>query len=521
MDLKTISIGLEFGSTRIKAVAIDGSHKVIAYGEHDWENRFENGVWTYSMEMVENGLHDAFSGLQRDFLNKHGIPLSTCGALGISGMMHGYLVLDRYGNVLAPFRTWRNTMTGEAAAKLSALFGFSIPQRWSIAHIYQSILNGDKEVGDIDMATTLSGYIHYRLTGQHVLGIGEASGMFPIDPITNDYYDGMLAEFDNLVDGSLSKPIRQILPEVALAGVAAGILTEEGARFLDPTGVFQPGVPLVPPEGDMGTGMVATNSVALHTGNASIGTSSNVTIVTGKALPPDPRVDIIAGPSGNVAALIHVNNGTSDINKWVNLLHEAIVLGGGDISKKDLFERLFNLALETNPGTGGLLQYNTASGEPMLGINEGRPMLLRSPDSQMGVGTIMKSSIYSLLCPIRIGLDILKAQGVTVDVVTGHGGFFKTKAVGALFLSAAIGSRVSNLYSSSEGGPYGMALLASYYLEKKEGETLEDYLAKVFGEQGKEEFEATPGQVEDFRLYYEDYLSSIPALKEAINTFKA
>lgn len=520
MDLKKLSVGFEFGSTRIKAVVIDPNHQVIASSEYGWENRFDNGVWTYSLEMIETGMRTTFANLLKDFEQKHGQKLETAGAMGISGMMHGYLVLDKDGNILAPFRTWRNTMTEQAAKKLTELFGFSIPQRWSIAHIYQSILDKCPEVGSIDYATTLSGFIHYRLTGERVIGVGEGSGIFPVDSKTNLWDEHMLDQFDELVQGEVPWKVRDILPHCQLAGTFAGKLTEEGARYLDPSGTFHAGVPFVPPEGDMGTGMVATNSVRNNTGNASMGTSSNVTIVTGKPLPPNPCIDIIAGPSGNVAALIHVNNGTTEINKWVGLMREAVELTGKHVSTGELFEKLFRLALEADVDCGGLLHYNTASGEPILGVNEGRPMLLQTPDCKMSLPNMMRSIIYSAFGAIRMGLDILEEQGVRVDQITGHGGFFKTKEVGARLLSSAIRAPVVNLYSSSEGGPYGMALLTSYYLEKKEGEPLEDYLDQIFAASRSEKYQASDEDIESFKKYYEKYVAALPTLSKAIETYK-
>ena len=520
IDLHTLSLGFEFGSTRIKAVVINAAHEVIASSEYAWENQFVNGVWTYSMDLVEKGMHAAFSGLLEDFHSRHGQHLTTVGSMGISGMMHGYLVLDQNGNVLAPFRTWRNTMTSVEAKELSSLFGFNIPQRWSIAHIYHSLRKGDPEVPQIAYATTLAGYIHYRLCGKRVIGVGEASGMFPIDPSTNYWNEQMIHKFDSLIEGKVPWKIKDILPEPLLAGEDAGTLTKEGAAFLDPTGTFLPGVRLVPPEGDMGTGMVATHSVRVHTGNASIGTSSNLTVVTDQPVDPDPRIDIISGPSGNIAALIHVNNGTSEINQWVKLIAESYALSGKEPSKGELFERLFNLALESDPLAGGLLLYNTASGEPMLGINEGRPSLLRTPDSKMSLSNVMKANIYSLLCPLRIGLDLLRGQGVYIDRIIGHGGFFKTRGVGASMLSASTGVPVTNLYSSAEGGPYGMALLASYALERSEGESLEDYLDHVFASSKEEEFTSNEEQQKDFEVYYHKYLENIPSLMEIIQRYR-
>lgn len=521
IDLNTLSLGFEFGSTRIKAVVINAAHEVIASSEYGWENQFVNGVWTYSMNLVEEGMRTAFAGLLEDFYSRHGERLTTVGSMGVSGMMHGYLVLDQNNNVLAPFRTWRNTMTGEEAKELTDLFGFNIPQRWSIAHIYHSLRKGDPEVPHISYATTLAGYIHYRLCGKRVIGVGEASGMFPIDPSTNRFNKKMAAQFDTLVSGKVPWKILDILPEPLLAGEDAGTLTEEGALFLDPTGTFRPGVRLVPPEGDMGTGMVATHSVAVHTGNASIGTSSNLTVVTDEPIAPDPRIDIISGPSGNIAALIHVNNGTSEINQWVKLIAESSALGGKEVSKGELYERLFRLALDGDPLAGGLLLYNTASGEPMLGINEGRPTLVRMPDSLMSLANIMKANIYSLLCPLRIGLDLLRDQGVHIDRIIGHGGFFKTRLVGATMLSASTGVPVRNLYSSAEGGPYGMAILAAYALEREKGESLEDYLDRVFASSKEEEYDSSDEQRKDFDAYYQKYKENVPSLMQIIERYRS
>lgn len=519
MDLKKLSIGFEFGSTRIKAVVINPDHEIIASSAYDWENRFIDGVWTYSMDEVIVGMQACFSGLLEDFKCKFNTELTTAGSMGISGMMHGYLVLDKDDRLLAPFRTWRNTMTEKAAAELTALFGFSIPQRWSVAHIYQSILNGSPEVNSISYATTLAGYTHYLLTGNKVVGVGEASGIFPVDPETLDYDRTMLDKFDRLVSGKVSWKLENIIPKCLVAGENAGSLTEKGAKLLDPSGTFKPGVTLVPPEGDMGTGMVATNSVRNNTGNASIGTSNNITIITGKKLPPDPRIDIICGPSGNVGALIHVNNGTSDINKWVDLITEAMALGNAEMSKGKLFETLFNLALEADDDCGGLLNYNTAAGETILGINEGRLVQLRTPGANMNLANLMRSNINSIFCAIKMGLNIVKEQGVEINKITGHGGFFKTKRVGAVLLSAAIGAPVVNLSSSSEGGPYGMALLASYAIEKKEKETLEDYLDRAFKDIKGEEYMAGEKEIKAFDRYYEKYVENLPSLKEIIKTY--
>ncbi len=521
MDLKQLTIGLEFGSTRIKAVVIDKDHRIICQSEYVWENQYLNGVWTYGMDKIVEGMQSTFKDLLKNFETEFGQKLTTVGAMGISGMMHGYLVFDKEGNLLAPFRTWRNTMTEKASDILSDELGFAMPQRWSCSHIYQSVIDNLPEIGKIDFATTLAGYIHYRLTGRKVVGIGEGSGMFPIDSSTKQFDKAMLAKYDKLLEGKVSWKLEDIFPTNLVAGENAGYLTDEGAKFLDPSGTFLPGVPLVPPEGDMGTGMVCTNSCRVGTGNASIGTSSNVTIVTGKNLPPRKTVDIIASPSGEQAALIHVNNGTSDINAWVNLFAEAIELAGGDIPKGELYVRLFNKALEGNPDCGGLLGYNTSSGEPVLGINEARPLFVRTPNSNMNLSNFMRLICCNLFAPIRKGLDVLSQDGVSVSKITGHGGYFKTPVVGARIFSSAVNAEIVTLSSAGEGGPYGMALLAAYYLHKEDNESLEDYLDdKVFKNASSSKEMASKDEIDGFNKFYSRYLASLPVEVEAINTLK-
>lgn len=521
MDLKQLTIGLEFGSTRIKAVVINSQHEIICQSDYLWENQYLNGVWTYGMDKIVEGMQSTFRDLLKNFEEKFGEKLTTVGAMGISGMMHGYLVFDKEGNLLAPFRTWRNTMTEKASDILTEELGFAVPQRWSCSHVFQAVMDNLPEVTKIDFATTLAGYVHYRLTGERVVGIGEGSGMFPIDSSTMEFNKDMLAKYNKLIEGKVPWKLEEIFPRNLVAGVNAGYLTEEGAKFLDPSGTFQPGVPMVPPEGDMGTGMVCTNSCRIGTGNASIGTSSNVTIITGKNLPPRKTVDIIASPSGAQAALIHVNNGTSDINVWVNLFAEAIELGGGNVSKGELYVRLFNKALEGAPDCGGLLGYNTSSGEPVLGINEARPLFLRTPNSVMSLANFMRVVCCNIFAPIRKGLDILAQDGVRVSKITGHGGYFKTPVVGARIFSSSVNAEIVTLRSAGEGGPYGTALLAAYYLFKEENETLEDYLDnKVFKGASSSIEMASPAEIEGFEKFYSRYLASLPVEIEAINTLK-
>ena len=478
MDLRKTVLGIELGSTRIKAVLIDEKHFPVASGEYEWENQLVNGIWTYSLDDVHGGIQSCFAALAEDVKAKLGMPLTTCGAIGISAMMHGYLPFDRDGKQLADFRTWRNTITGEAAARLTGLLNFNIPQRWSIAHLYQAILNEEEHVKGIAFLTTLAGYIHWKLSGEKIVGIGEASGMFPIDSAKLDYDEGMVEKFRELTGINL----RDILPRVLPAGVQAGTLTEEGARFLDPTGMLQPGIPLAPCEGDAGTGMAATNSVRVHTGNVSAGTSDFAMIVTEKPLGVHREIDMVTTPDGLPVAMVHCNNCTSDINAWVNLFLEFTGVLGVDIDKGELFTRLFNIALEGESDCGGLLSYNYFSGEGVTDLDEGRPIFARMPDSRFTLANFMRMHLLSALATLKIGLDILtQSEHVPIEKLTGHGGFFKTPEVGQRMLSSAVGAPVSVMETAGEGGPYGMALLAAYMIWKGENEALPDYLdSKVF-----------------------------------------
>ena len=514
MDLKKTALGIELGSTRIKAVLIDENFLPIASGDYEWENQLVNGVWTYSMDAVHTGLRSCFAALKADVKEKYGLELTELGAIGVSAMMHGYLPFDRDGRQLAEFRTWRNTITGEAAEKLTALFGFNIPQRWSIAHLYQAVLNGEEHVKDIAFLTTLAGYIHWRLTGEKLMGVGEASGMFPIDRQKLDYDEGMVQKFKALCGIDL----RAILPKVLPAGANAGKLTEAGALFLDPTGALRPGIPVAPCEGDAGTGMVATNSVRVRTGNVSAGTSDFAMIVTDKPLGVHREIDMVNTPDGLPVAMVHCNNCTSDINAWVGLFSEFCELMGMETNKGELFTKLFRIALEGDADCGGLLSYNYFSGEGVTDLDEGRPVFARTPDARFTLANFMRTHLLSALATLKIGLDILtQTERVEIDKLYGHGGFFKTPEVGQRMLSAAVGAPVSVMETAGEGGPYGMALLAAYMLWKDEGESLPDYLdGKVFAGASSSTLTADEADREGFTAFLERYRRALPVERCAV-----
>ncbi len=511
MDLTKTVLGIELGSTRIKAVLIDQRHIPIAQGDHEWENQLVNGIWTYSMEAVHSGLQHCFANLKADVKAKFGQELSTVGAIGVSAMMHGYLPFDKDGRQLAEFRTWRNTITGPAAEELTALFGFNIPQRWSIAHLYQAILNGEEHVKDIAFLTTLAGYIHWQLTGEKVMGVGEASGMFPIDSRKLDYDEDMLRKFQVLTGVQL----RQILPRVLTAGESGGTLTESGARFLDPSGTLLPGIPVAPCEGDAGTGMAATNSVRPRTGNVSAGTSDFAMIVTEKPLGVHREIDMVTTPAGAPVAMVHCNNCTSDINAWVNLFAEYSELMGLPVNKGELFTKLFRKALEGDADCGGLMSFNYFSGEGVTDLDEGRPLFGRMPNAKFTLANFMRTHLLSALATLKIGLDILtQTEQVPIDKLYGHGGFFKTPGVGQRMLSAAVGAPVSVMETAGEGGPYGMALLCAYMLWKKEGESLADYLDnRVFAGTEASTLMAEPSDIAGFSVFLSRYRKALPLEK--------
>ena len=513
MDLKKTALGIELGSTRIKAVLIDENHIPVASGDHEWENRLVNGVWTYSMDAIHQGLRDCYANLKKDVREKFGEELTTVGAIGVSAMMHGYLPFDKDMNQLAEFRTWRNTITGQAAEELTRLFGFNIPQRWSIAHLYQAILNGEEHLPRLAHLTTLAGYIHYELTGRHVMGVGEAAGMFPIDSAKNDYDQRMVDLFDALTEfKGYSWKLRDVLPEVLTAGENAGMLTASGALFLDPTGALVPGIPVAPCEGDAGTGMAATNSVRVGTGNVSAGTSDFAMVVVDKPLGVHREIDMVTTPSGAPVAMVHCNNCTSDINAWVGLFADFAASAGFKMDRGDLFTLLFKKAMEGDPDCGGLLSFNYFSGEGVTDLDEGRPLFVRTPDARVTLANFMRTHLLSALATLKIGLDILTGEEkVRIDKLYGHGGFFKTPGVGQTMLSAAAGVPVSVMETAGEGGPYGMALLAAYMIWKKPGEALDNYLeSRVFASARSTTLMADASDVDGFNTFLETYKKALP-----------
>jgi sugar (pentulose or hexulose) kinase len=516
---KTV-LGVELGSTRIKAVLIGEDHVPIASGSHEWENRYENGIWTYSLEDVWTGLQESYRNLSREVREKYNTPLQTTGAIGISAMMHGYLAFDKNSHLLAPFRTWRNTITGQAAKELTDLFQFNIPLRWSIAHLYQAILNKETHVRDVSFLTTLSGYVQWELTGQKVLGVGDASGMFPIDSQTNDYDVRKIEQFNKLLEAeTIPWKLPDILPKVLGAGEAAGVLTKEGAKLLDTTGQLQVGIPLCPPEGDAGTGMVATNSIAERTGNVSAGTSVFAMIVLEKALSKVyPEVDIVTTPAGKPVAMVHSNNCTSDLNAWVELFHEFTGALGVEVDQSSLFEMLYKKALTGDADGGGLLAYNYFSGEHITHMELGRPLFVRTPESRFNLANFMRVHLFSALGALKIGLDILfEQEQVKVDQVLGHGGFFKTKEVGQKIMAAAMNVPVSVMETAGEGGAWGIALLASYLIHKAANEPLEAYLSnRVFAGEIGTTIAPDPADVAGFAAFMERYKKGLGIERAAV-----
>jgi sugar (pentulose or hexulose) kinase len=520
---KTV-LGIELGSTRIKAVLIDENNIPIASGSHDWENRFINNIWTYSLEDIWTGLQSSYRNMAEEVKEKYGVTLETIGAIGFSAMMHGYMVFDKEGELLVPFRTWRNTITEQASAELTKLFSYNIPQRWSIAHLYQAILNGEEHVSDISFQTTLEGYIHWKLTGQKVIGVGEASGMFPIDINTKDFNAHMIEQFDELIaPRNFAWKLKDIFPKVLLAGENAGVLTEEGAKLLDLSGQLKPGIPLCPPEGDAGTGMVATNSVAKRTGNVSAGTSVFAMIVLEKELSKvHEEIDLVTTPTGNLVAMVHCNNCTSDLNAWVGLFKEFSQAMGVEVDINKLFETLYNKALEGDSDCGGLLSYNYFSGEHITGFEEGRPLFVRTPESKFNLANFMRVHLFTSLGALKTGLDILlKEEGVQLDEILGHGGFFKTKGVGQKIMAAAIDASVSVMETAGEGGAWGIALLAAYMLNKAENESLEEYLSeKVFAGKIGTKINADAKDVEGFNEFMKRYTKGLAIERAAVDNLR-
>lgn len=515
-------LGIEFGSTRIKAVLIGENSETIAAGSHEWENQLVDNIWIYTLEAIWDGLQDCYKKLKKDVQDRYGVTLTSIGSIGFSAMMHGYMAFNEKDELLVPFRTWRNTITEEAADKLTEEFSYNIPQRWSIAHLYQAILNKEEHVKDITFFTTLAGYIHWQLTGEKVLGIGDASGMFPIDSHTRNYDAVMIEKFDALIEPyQFSWKISKILPKVLLAGEEAGRLTEEGAKLLDPDGDLKAGIPLCPPEGDAGTGMTATNSVGVRTGNISAGTSVFAMIVLENKLKNvHKEIDIVTTPTGDEVAMVHCNNCTSDLNAWVNLFREFAESFGMKVDMNKIFSVLYNKALEGDDNCGGLLAYNYFSGESITGFDEGRPLFVRTPDSRFNLANFMRVHLFTALGALKVGLDILlKEENIKVDKILGHGGLFKTKGVGQKIVAAAMNTPVSVMETAGEGGAWGIAVLAKYMLDKSEGETLAEYLEhKVFaGQMGTTE-QPDPKDVEGFEAFMQTYLGSLPIERAAVDT---
>lgn len=517
-------LGVEFGSTRIKAVLIDDAGNPIAQGAHDWENRLENNIWTYDLKDVWSGLQDCYAKMAEDARAQYGAEITRLGAIGFSAMMHGYIVFNAAGDQLVPFRTWRNTITGEAAAALTERLNFNIPQRWSIAHLYQAILNGEAHVPQISFMTTLAGYVHWMLTGEKVLGVGEASGMFPIDSNTNDYDAAMVESFDALIaDKGYSWKLLDILPRVLVAGDKAGVLTAEGAKLLDVSGRLQPGAPLCPPEGDAGTGMVATNSVAQRTGNVSAGTSVFAMIVLEKAMKKvHPEIDMVTTPSGKPVAMVHCNNCTSDLNAWVKLFGEFAEAMDIKADANQLFGTLYRKALEADADVGGLLAYNYFSGEHVTGFEEGRPLFARTPDSRFTLANFMRTHLYAALASLKIGMNILlDEEGVKVDQILGHGGLFKTKGVGQQIMAAAMNVPVAVMETAGEGGAWGIALLAGYMADRSEGDTLEGYLAdRIFAGKLGQSVAPKAEDVASFNAFIERFTAGLPIERAAVECIR-
>jgi sugar (pentulose or hexulose) kinase len=513
------ALGIELGSTRIKAVLTDGDHAPIAVGNYDWENQFVDRIWTYSLDAVWTGLQHCYAAVAEEVKQRYDVELTSVGALGVSAMMHGYLAFDSDGDLLTPFRTWRNTNTGEAAERLSAEFGHNIPHRWSVAHLYQAILNGEDHVDRIGHLTTLAGYVHWQLTGEQVLGIGDASGMFPIDIATGNYDAAMLTQFDQLAtEARADVTLADLLPKIRVAGEMAGALTESGAKLLDPTGRLRPGIPTCPPEGDAGTGMVATNSVAPRTGNVSAGTSIFAMVVLEHELSRvHKELDLVTTPAGDLVAMVHCNNGASELDAWVGLFAEFAAALGAETTRSTIFETFLRSALDGAPDCGGLMSYNYLSGEPITGLDEGRPLFIRSPDGTFNLANFARTHLFASLATLRIGMDVLqKEEGVRLDRMFAHGGLFKTKGVAQGFMAAAIDTPVSVGDVAAEGGAWGIAVLAAF-TGRASGQSLADFLnSQVFAGTDLETADPNPIDVAGFERFVQRFVAALPVEKAAI-----
>lgn len=524
IDAGKTAIGIELGSTRIKTVLIGPEHEILASGSHDWENDSINGIWTYSLDDIWKGVQDSYKKLADDVEKQYGTVLRTTKSIGFSAMMHGYMVFDKNGNLLTPFRTWRNNITGQASEKLTELFNYPIPQRWSIAHLYQAILNNEEHVPEIRFMTTLAGYVHWKLTGRKVLGIGDASGMFPIDINTKQYNKAMLEQFNEILhQKNIPWKLEDVLPDVLEAGEKAGELTEEGAKLLDVTGRLQAGIAFCPPEGDAGTGMVATNCVAERTGNVSAGTSVFAMIVLEKELSKAyPEIDLVTTPAGKLVAMVHSNNCTSDYDAWVNLFGEAVKALGFEVSKAKLYDTLLLKALEGDLDCGGLLSYGYISGEHITNFEEGRPLFVRKPDGNFNLANFFRVHLFTSLGALRIGLNILfEKESVKVDEILGHGGFFKTREAGQRVMAAATRVPVGVMETAGEGGAWGIAVLASYMADRSENETLEDYLGnKVFRDNRRITVNPDPNDVASFDIFIDRYIKGLFIERTAVENLK-
>jgi len=507
-----VSLGLELGSTRIKAVAVDESYAPVSSGDYTWKSSFENGVWTYSLDEVWTGLKTAVSAIQAP---------ETVAAMGVSAMMHGYLAFDKDWNLLVPFRTWQNTITGPASEELTALFGFNIPQRWSIAHLYQAVLNGEPHVKNIAHITTLAGYVHHSLTGVHALGVGDASGMFPIDSGKNDYDQAMMDKFDALAAAKgCPWKLRDLLPQVLCAGEDAGHLTEEGSKLLG--GVLPAGIPFAPAEGDAGTGMTATNAVAPRTGNVSAGTSIfSMVVLEGPLKKVYPEIDLVTTPTGKPVAMVHCNNCTNDMNAWVSLLGGTAALFDAAPDTGTLYTRLYQKSLEGDPDCGGVTVVNYMAGEGVTHFDEGRPLVVRAPDSKFTLANFLRAQLYATMSTLKIGMDILAGEGVAIDSLTGHGGLFKTPVVGQKYMAAACNAPVTVTETAGEGGPYGMALLAMYLLQKGPEESLEDFLSRrVFAGAKSTTLQPEAADVDGFNAYIKRFQAALEVERTALTALK-
>lgn len=516
-------IGIEMGSTRIKAVLIAEDKNPLASGGYGWENSQIEGIWTYSLDHVWEGVQASYSALVKDVKEKWDVELTNVKAFGFSGMMHGYLAFDKDDNLLVPFRTWRNNFTSQASEELTELFNYPIPQRWSIAHLHQAILNGESHIKNVSFITTLAGYVHWKLTGRKSMGVGEASGMFPIDLNTGDFNNSMCDKFDVChKDQGFSWNLKAVLPEVLLAGESAGNLTAKGANLLDPTGTLNQGIPICPPEGDAGTGMIATNSVAVRTGNVSAGTSVFAMLVLEKDLKKvHSEIDLVTTPDGHLVGMAHSNNCSSEYDAWIRLLGETVSSFGLNVSTSELYDTLLSKALEGDADCGGLLSYGYVSGEHMTGFSEGRPLFVRSPEGNFTLANFMRSQLFTALCALRTGLNVLtEEEDVVIDEIRGHGGFFKTAKVGQKIMAAATAAPISILETAGEGGAWGIALLASFMMREEKEQDLSAFLSKVFEGSIGDAVQPDPADIEGFNTFFERYHKGLPIERSAIENFK-